>query len=89
MVETNDVDKREEAVKRLKEKSDFRIHLFSYVAVNTMFIVIWAFMGAGFFWPIFVVAGWGIGVLIHAYAVYAAPRYTEAQIQREMKHLNG
>ena len=81
------------AVKRIKAKNDFRIHLFTYLCVNGMLTVIWAFttMGkpfpGGFFWPIFVIAGWGIGLVIHAYTVYRPNVYTEEQIQREMKQL--
>lgn len=89
MESRTEVDKREVAIKRLKEKSAFHIHLFSYVVVNTMMILVWAFTGAGFFWPIFILAFWGMGVVIHGYLVYAGNPYTESQIQREMKHLNG
>lgn len=81
------------AIKRIKAKNDFRIHLFVYFAVNAMLALIWTFTNAGkpwpegFFWPIFVIAGWGIGVLINAYVVYRGSVYTEDQIQREMKQL--
>ena len=81
------------AIKRIKAKNDFSIHLFVYFAVNTMLVLIWAFTNAGkpwpqgFFWPIFVIASWGIGLVINAYVVYRSNVYTEDQIQREMKQL--
>lgn len=88
MVGQPEVDKREIAVKRLKEKSDFHLHLLTYLAVCAMVVLIWAFTGpAFFFWPIFLIAGWGIGVVIQAYVVYGGRRFTESQIQQEVKKL--
>jgi hypothetical protein len=81
------------AIKRIKAKNDFKIHLVVYLAVNAMLVVIWAFTSAGqpflhsFFWPIFPIAGWGIGVLINGYVAYRGNIYTEEQIQREMQNL--
>lgn len=34
-----------------------------YLAVNAMLVVIWAATGAGYFWPIWPILGWGIGLL--------------------------
>ena len=38
-------------------------HLRAYIAVNVMLVAIWALTGAGYFWPIWPILGWGIGVL--------------------------
>lgn len=35
----------------------------SYISVNAFLIAIWWFTGHGYFWPGWVLAGWGIGVL--------------------------
>ena len=35
----------------------------SFVVVNLMLIVIWAVTGAGYFWPIWPLLGWGLGLL--------------------------
>ena len=48
---------------RLKKKADFRVHVLIYVLVNTFLIAIWAMSGAGFFWPVFPLVGWGSGLL--------------------------
>ena len=42
-----------------------RAHLVAFVAVNLMFIVIWAASGFGYFWPIWPLMGWGIGISCH------------------------
>ena len=34
----------------------------AYLAVNLLLIVIWAATGAGYFWPIWPLLGWGVGL---------------------------
>jgi uncharacterized ion transporter superfamily protein YfcC len=79
---------RERAVKRLKKKSDFRVHLMIYLTVNTFLVMVWAVTGAGFFWPVFPIAGWGIGVIANAWDAFARDVPTESQIRREMDKLS-
>jgi Domain of unknown function (DUF1707)/2TM domain len=40
-----------------------RDHLRAYLAVSVMLVAIWALTGAGYFWPIWPILGWGIGVV--------------------------
>jgi hypothetical protein len=40
-----------------------RSHERAYVATMLMLVAIWALTGAGYFWPIWPMLGWGIGVL--------------------------
>jgi len=48
--------------------------------------VIWAVIGAhGFFWPVFLIVGWGIGVVMNAWDVFWRPQITEQDIQREIE----
>ncbi|HEY1389852.1 MAG TPA: 2TM domain-containing protein [Ktedonobacterales bacterium] len=65
----------------------FKVHLAAYLVINAWLVVMWAIMGAGFFWPICVMLAWGAGVAIHGYSVYGGGKMTEAQIEREMKRL--
>ena len=80
-------DLRLRALQQLKKKSDFRVHLMIYMLVNGMFVLIWAMTGADFFWPIFPLAGWGIGVVANAYDVYVRQEPTEAEIDAEVERL--
>lgn len=75
------------AFESLKKKRDFRTHVFMYVCVNAMLVVIWAVAGAGFFWPIFPIVGWGIGVAGNAWDVYARKPITDEEIRREAERL--
>jgi 2TM domain-containing protein len=84
---TPEDDRRQQAIERLKKKRDFHAHLLSYVMVNAFTVTIWALTGAHFFWPVFLMLGWGIGLVFHARDVYWGDVYTEDQIQREMQHL--
>ena len=43
-----------------------RDHVRAYVGVSLMLVAIWALTGAGYFWPIWPMLGWGIGVLADA-----------------------
>lgn len=80
-------DLREQAIERLKKKRDFRAHVFIYVAVNAMLVVIWAVVGRGFFWPIFPILGWGVGVAANAWDVYGRKPIGEDEIRRETERL--
>ena len=79
---------RDKAVKQLKKRRDFRNHLLFYVLVNTFLVVIWVLTDPhGFFWPVFPIAGWGIGVIMNAWDVYGRQEITEEDIRREMDRL--
>jgi uncharacterized ion transporter superfamily protein YfcC len=77
--------RREAAVKRVKAKKDFKNHVAIYVIVNTMLVVIWALSGQGYFWPVWTIVGWGIGLAFNAWAVYFEKPITEDDIRREME----
>jgi hypothetical protein len=82
-------DLRQQAVARLKKKRDFKAHVLMYVLVNAFLVVIWAVSrdDGDFFWPIFVIVGWGIGVVANAWDVYGRKPITEDEIQREQDRL--
>ena len=80
----SDTDQRKAAIKRLKKKRDFRNNVVSYVLINAFLVVIWAVGGEGFFWPVFVMAGWGVGLAMHGWKVYGQKPISEESIQHEM-----
>jgi hypothetical protein len=85
--EISGTDLRARAVLRLKKKAEFRTHLFVYLVVNAFIIGIWAVTGVGFFWPVFPLFGWGIGLVMHAWDVYWRKPLSEDQIHQEMEHM--
>jgi 2TM domain-containing protein len=84
-LDTREQEPRDRAVQRLKKRRDFHAHLLVYVLVNGFVVLIWALTGsAGFFWPVFPIAAWGIGLVMNAWDVYWRREITEQDIQREM-----
>jgi hypothetical protein len=84
--DTREQAARDKAITHLKKRRDFLGHLLVYVLVNTFIVVIWAVTGdGGFFWPVFPIVGWGIGVVMNAWDVYWRPGITEADIRHEME----
>jgi 2TM domain len=80
---------RERAISQLKKKRDFKTHLLMYVLINAMLVVIWAISDSDFFWPIFVIGGWGIGLVANAWEVYGRKPITEDEIRRETDRMRG
>jgi hypothetical protein len=75
------------AVRRLKDKQEFRSHAVAFVLVNSFLVGIWWVTGQGFFWPLFPIAGWGIGLGMHAWSAFGPSVATQEQIEREMERL--
>ena len=87
--ERNDEDiLRQRAVGQVKKRRDFYGHLLVFALVNGAAIAIWATVGdGGFFWPIFLLFGWGIGLIMNAWDVFYRGYEDEGQIQREIERL--
>jgi len=85
---TPDTDVRDRAVARLKKRHDFHVHLLVYVAINGFSTLLWAMTSdGGFFWPIFLMFFWGIGLVANAWDVYRGSEPSEEQIRREMTRM--
>ena len=84
--QVNDViaDERQQARKRVQARRDFGAHLVSYLVVNAFLILVWAVTGAGYFWPIWVIGGWGVGLALHAWDTFVRKPVTEADVDAEL-----
>lgn len=81
-------EQRQKAIRRIRAKQAFRVHLTVYLAVNALLVIVWAITTAGYFWPVWPMLGWGIGVAAHAMATYTKPaEISEADIDRELQRL--
>jgi hypothetical protein len=79
---------REQAIKRLRKRRDFGVHLLVYLLVNGALTVIWAVTGRlGFFWPVIPMAMWGIGLVMHGYDTYSREQPREDKIRREIDRM--
>ena len=80
----NHEEHRAAAIARITDKRDFRNHTLVYCAVNTLLVVIWAVSGAGYFWPIWPIAGWGIALALQAWRTFGQRPISDAEINEEM-----
>ena len=88
VVPTDDSVLRERAKKRLKKRRDLHAHALVYVLFNSAVVLIWLVTSqGGFFWPIFLIAFWGIGLVMNAWDVYRGDDFTDEQIDREVAKL--
>ena len=68
---TDDEDLHRQAIRRADMRIAFRSHLTAYAIVNAGLVGIWVMTSFGhYFWPIWPMIGWGIGLGSHAAAVY-------------------
>ena len=74
----------EQARKRAQKKHKFRGDVAAYVAINAVLIGVWAATGFGYFWPGWVLAGWGVFLVLDAWNIFYRRPVTEADIEREL-----
>jgi len=78
-------DEWREARKRVAARREFSSHLVAYVVVNGFFVFMWAITGAGYFWPAWVLGGWGIGLVLHGWDVYFRRPVTDTDVEEELR----
>ena len=66
-----------EAKARVKELRNFYMDLTLYGLLNLGLILIWAIQGGGTFWPIWVIVGWGVGMVLKAMSLGMIPNLTD------------
>ena len=76
---------REWARKRIQRKRKLYGDFVAYVVINLFLIGIWAVRGFGYFWPGWVLAGWGVLLLLDAWSVYYRKPLTENDIDQELR----
>jgi class 3 adenylate cyclase len=67
-------------------EASVRTHLAIYVVVNVALVGIWAASGGGYFWPIWSILGWGIGVGCHAAPLLRTQPNRRGTAARERTH---
>lgn len=67
---TDDVELRRLAIRRADMKLAFRSHLMAYVLVNAALVAINLITSPEYFWAIWPMMGWGIGLAAHGMTVY-------------------
>lgn len=87
MVKLTDEEIMIEARRRVRLKRGFYSHLVTYLIVNTFLVLIWAFpAGRGYPWPLWVLGGWGIGVVsnfVHVFVFSSGSRWAAEEREAE------
>jgi hypothetical protein len=67
---TDDVELRRLAIRRADMKLAFRSHLFAYVLVNAGLVGINIITSPDYWWFVWPMLGWGLGLAAHGVTVY-------------------
>ena len=73
-----------------RKRVEFRRHLVVYFVIISILWMIWFLTGAGYIWPIWPMAGWGIGVIFHYMFEYKSSSFLSEEeeykkLKKEMK----
>jgi hypothetical protein len=79
---------REREAKQIVRRRAFLLHVAVFVATNAFIFVVWVLVGGGFPWFLFVLFGWGIGLVAHGAAAYLLADATDVVLAREQKRLS-
>ena len=81
----------QEARKRVKKLKSFYSNLASWIIFSIFFTMLNLFTSREFFWAIFPILGWGIGVLFQAIEVFGLPgigrNWEERAMEKELERL--
>ena len=74
-----------------KARVSFKMHLFVYIAVNVLLMLIWMMTSddmpmdtLGDYWPMWTHLGWGIGLAFHGMGAYG---YGSGMVEREERRI--
>lgn len=73
-----------------RKRVEFRTHLVVFVVINSVLWAIWFFTGQGYPWPVWPLAGWGVGVIFHYLFDYNPSRlFSEEEEYQRLKKRSG
>jgi len=78
---------RAAARKRIEKRRGLQGGFVAYVVVNAFLVVVWALTGAGYFWPAWIMAGWGVGMLLGLWDYLRGP-INDADVDAEMRRMH-
>jgi adenylate cyclase len=73
------------AIKRIRAKRALGLHAAVYLAINLLLVAVWALTSRGYFWPIWPILGWGVGLGVHYWTVFFGRPISDDEIRREME----
>lgn len=84
---TTQLTDHEAARLRLVRKRKFKGDVVAYVVINAFLAGIWALSGFGYFWPAWVLAGWGVLLVLDGWDAFYRHDVTEEDVRRELEKM--
>lgn len=75
------------ARRRAEQRRKLGTDALSYVVVNAFLVGLWALTGQGYFWPGWVLAGWGVMLALTAFDVLVRRPVTEQDVEAELRRM--
>jgi hypothetical protein len=73
-----------------RKRVEFRAHLIVYCVTIGALWLLWFFTGQGYPWPVWPMAGWGIGLVFHYIFEYHPSRFlSEDEEYKRLKETEG
>ncbi|MDE3086450.1 MAG: 2TM domain-containing protein [Acidobacteriota bacterium] len=74
------------ARKRIEKRRGLQGGLVAYVVVNAAFVGIWVVTGGGYFWPGWILALWGVGMVLGIWDYLRRP-ISEDDVEAELRRM--
>ncbi|GIF20358.1 hypothetical protein BJ973_001736 [Actinoplanes tereljensis] len=79
---------RARAIQQLNRKRGVQAHVLIYLLANLIQVIVWwAYTPDQFFWPLWSILGWGIGLVFHIWAIYSSSSLDEDRIEQEINRI--
>jgi 2TM domain len=78
-----------QAALQIQRWRDFGSQVFAYAIGNIVFIVIWATQGKGFFWPMYPLLVWGLGLSVQHFNAVIRGQITDEEVRRKLSRNGG
>lgn len=93
MMESREVGDAEAAAralarKQVEKRRGLQGGFAAYIVVNGFLVAVWAMTGGGYFWPIWLIAAWGAGMVLGLWDYLRGP-VTDAEVDSELRRMRG
>ena len=66
----NNVEVKKDQMSNSQQQKGFKSHLFTFIVINGFLVILNLVVSPGYFWAIYPILGWGLGLLLHGMKVY-------------------